>query len=109
MGTNLEGAMNNLAGANQSKDPNAAVTGRQIVPMENNPEQGVILVRPTNQEASGDGDIYWTQFSPTQRLLFMGGNFDKPSLWDLRSENSANFKQLSVLPHVQGKPQDNAD
>ena len=39
----------------------------------------------------------------------MGGNFDKPSLWDLRSDNSDNFKQMNVLPHVQAKPQDNTD
>ena len=77
--------------------------------MENNPEQGIILVRPTNQETTGDADIQWTQFSPTQRLLFMGGNFDKPSIWDLRSDNSDNFKQMNVLPHVQAKPQDNAE
>jgi hypothetical protein len=38
----------------------------------------------------------------------MGGSFDKPSLWDLRSDNSDNFKQMTVLPHVQGK-QDNSD
>jgi WD40 repeat protein len=28
--------------------------------MENNPEQGIILVRPTNQETTGDADIQWT-------------------------------------------------
>jgi len=30
----------------------------------------------------------------------MGGNFDKPSLWDLRNDNPDHFKLLNVLPHV---------
>lgn len=75
-----------------------------MVPLENNPEQGIFLI-PSGESTGCDGDIYWCQFSPTQRLLFLGGNFDKPSLWDLRG-SSDQFKLLNMLPHVQGKVAD---
>lgn len=31
----------------------------------------------------------------------MGGNYDKPSLWDLRSDNADHFKRFDNFPHVQ--------
>jgi hypothetical protein len=34
-------------------------------------------------------------------MLFMGGNYDKPSLWDLRHDNADHFKRFDTLPHMQ--------
>lgn len=73
---------------------------REVIPLETDKANGVSLFQSSG--LGSEGDIYWTQFSPTQRLLFVGGNFDKPSLWDLRNDNSK-YELLNMLPHVNGK------